>query len=42
MAHAIHDPASLGRYLRAVRLEQGMTRDELAGATGLQSRRCTS
>jgi len=35
MAHAIHDPESLGRYLRAARIEQGMTRDQLAGATGL-------
>jgi transcriptional regulator with XRE-family HTH domain len=34
MKHAIDSPEALGRYIRAARIEQRLTRDELASATG--------
>lgn len=34
MKHAIASAEALGRYIRAARIEQGFTRDELASATG--------
>lgn len=34
MDYPISSPEMLGRYIRAARIDQQLTRDELAGATG--------